>query len=258
MTKDGVPVGGRVHRILISQPKPDSPRNPYNDLVQQYKVQIDFRPFINVEPVPSRELRRARINPYHYNSVILNSRNAVDHFFRICEEMRIRMPQETKFFCISESIALYLQKYTQYRKRKVFFGSGDLDDLCDVLKKHKEGGKFLVPCSDSPQEALTNFLYENGFDHDLAVMYKTVTADLRDMDDPASYDMIVFFSPAGVKSLMENFPKFRKKSVRIATFGATTSLAAEELGLKPDVLAPVPGAKSMTAAISNYLHIVNK
>lgn len=259
MRKNGVPTGGRVSRILISQPKPESPKNPYYDLAARYKVEVEFRPFITVEGIPAREFRRARINPYHYNSVIFTSRNSVDHFFRICEEMRIRMPQETKFFCISEAIALYLQKYTQYRKRKVFFANGDMDDLRDILKKHRDGGKFLLPCSDAHQDSLPQFLEENKFDYSVAIMYLTVPSDLSDIKNlSASYDLVVFFSPAGIKSLFTNFPKFKQRSLRIGTFGTTTSQAAVKAGLKLAVQAPVPEAKSMIAAISNYLHQVNK
>jgi uroporphyrinogen-III synthase len=259
MRKNGVPNGGRVKRILISQPKPESPKNPYFDLAKRYKVDIEFRPFITVEGIPAREFRRTRINPYHFNSVIFTSRNSVDHFFRICEEMRIRMPQETKFFCVSESIALYLQKYTQYRKRRVFFANGEMDDLREILKKHKEGGSFLLPCSDAHQDSLPQFLEENKFEHTIAIMYLTIPSDLSDIKDlTTSYDMVVFFSPAGIKSLFKNFPKFKQRNLRIGTFGSTTSQAAEKAGLKIAVQAPVPGAKSMTAAISNYLHEVNK
>jgi uroporphyrinogen-III synthase len=257
--KNGARDEGRVKNILVSQPKPDSPKNPYFDLATKYKVNIDFRPFITVDGIPAREFRRARINPYHYNSIILTSRNAVDHFFRICEEMRIRMPQETKFFCISEAIALYLQKYTQYRKRKVFFANGEPEDMYEVLKKHREGGRFLLPCSDVHQEFLPAFLKANNFDYDEAVIYRTTSSDLSDMKDlTETYDMIVFFSPAGVKSLFQNFPRFKQKGTRIAAFGPTTSKAVEDAGLKLNIQAPVPHAKSMTAAISNYLHQVNK
>ena len=259
MGKNGVPNLGRVKSILISQPKPESPKSAYYDLARKFRVKIEFRPFINIEGIPAREFRRKKINPYFHGSIIFTSRNSVDHFFRICDEMRIRMLEETKYFCISEAIALYLQKYTQFRKRRVFFANGDMSDLCELLKKHRGDGKFLLACSDVRMDVLPEFLAENGFEFSEAVIYRTVPSDLSDIKDlTTAYDMVVFFSPSGVKSLFQNFPRFRQKGLRIGAFGPTTSKAVEAAGLQLDLQAPVPQAKSMTTAISNYLRQVNK
>lgn len=247
----------KVKSILISQPKPESHKSPYFDLANKFKLKVDFRPFIQVEGVECKDFRKQKIVPTDYSAVIFTSRNAIDHFFRICDEFRTRMSQETKYFCISEAIALYLQKYTQYRKRKVFFANGNLKDLNKLLLKYKATDNFFLPCSDIRKGDLPNFLKKNKFNYSEAIIYRTVTADLSDLEK-ITYDMIVFFSPSGVKSLYHNFPDFKQNNTRIAAFGPTTCKSVAEAGLKLDVKAPIPQAPSMTMAIEKYLNKVNK
>ena len=246
----------KVKSILISQPKPQSEKSPYFQLADKFQVKIDFRPFIHVEGIPSKDFRKSRITITDHTAVILTSRNAIDHFFRICDELRIKLSQETKFFCISEAIALYLQKYTQYRKRKVFFGNGTAKALMDYFKKHKNEN-YLLPCSDIHKKDIPDFLTANNFKFKEAVIYKTVCSDLSDLSD-INYDMIVFFSPSGVASLYSNFPDFKQNNTRIAAFGPTTSKAVLDRDLRLDVKAPIPQAPSMTMAIEQYVKKVNK
>lgn len=247
----------KVKSILISQPKPETERSPYFDLAQKYNVKIDFRPFIQVEGVPAKDFRKQRIVLTDFTAVIFTSRNAIDHFFRVGEELRARMSQDTKYFCVSEAIALYLQKYTQYRKRKVFYGDGSMKSIMDILKKHKTNEKFLLPCSDIRKPDLPDFLKKNKFEFTEGIFYRTVASDLSDLED-IFYDMIVFFSPAGVKSLFHNFPNFKQNNTRIAAFGPATAKAVKDMELRLDVHAPIPQAPSMTMAIEKYLKEVNK
>ena len=246
-----------VKTILISQPKPENDKNPYSELAKKHKLKIDFRPFINIEGIPAKDFRKSRIKLHDYSSVILMSRNAIDHFFRICDELRLRMSQETKYVCMSEAIALYLQKYILYRKRKVFFGDGSMKSITDLLLKHRQGEKVLFPCSDIHMNDIPDFMKENKFDYSTAVIYKTLPSDLSDLHD-IKYDMIVFFSPAGVKSLLQNFPKFKQNSTRIAAFGPTTSKMVIDCGLRLDLQAPIPQVPSMALAIENYLGKAHK
>lgn len=255
MSTESVETLRRIDSILISQPKPE--RSPYFDLADKHKIKIDFRKFIQVDPVPGKDFRKSKINIPDYSALILNSRNAIDHFFRICDELRIKVSQETKFFCSSEAIALYLQKYTQYRKRKVFFSSNKDTGLYDLLKKHKNNEKFLWPCSDPHTDEIPDFLNEHGFDWDMAVMYKTVSSDLSDLEN-IFYDAIIFFSPLGVTSLFENFPKFKQNNTRIGAFGKNTAQSIIDAGLRLDIEAPTAEAPSMVQAIENYLAKSNK
>ncbi len=245
----------QVKSILISQPKPA--RSPYFSLAEKHAVQIDFRSFIHVEGVSAKVFRKKRVNPLDYSAIIFTSRNAISHFFRVCEEMRVKMPQDTKYFCASEAIALFLQKFVVYRKRKVFFGKkGTLASLKEIMKKHVNKEKFLLPCSESRKSDLPEFLETNGFNYQVAPIYDTVPSDLSDLED-IYYDMIVFFSPLGVKSLFHNFPNFKQNKTRIAAFGPTTAKAVAEYELRLDVKAPSPGSPSMTMAIEKYLKEVN-
>ncbi len=245
-----------VKSILISQPKPEG-KSPYLDLAERFKIKIDFRPFIQVDAIEGKEFRKSKVHIEEFSAVIFNSRHAIDHFFRMCEELRIKTNPETKFFCDSETVALYLQKYTQYRKRKVFFGKGQLQSLLDLLQKHRDKESFLFPCSDIRAPEIPDFLAKQGFKYAEAVIYRTVAADLSDLED-IFYDMIVFFSPAGVKSLFINFPNFKQNFTRIAAFGSSTKAAVLETGLRLDVEAPVlPDIPSMTTAIERYLREVN-
>lgn len=244
----------KVKTILVSQPKPE--RSPYYELEKKYGLQIDWRPFIHVEGVSEKEFRKFRIRPDEYSAVIFTSRNSIDHFFRMCEEMRIRMSQETKYFCISEAIANYLQKFIIYRKRKVFAGKRTIQDLGPYLLKHKKEN-FLLPCSNLGSQEVSNFLDEKGLQWKDALMYRTVSSDLSDLSD-VTYDVLVFFSPLGITSLYENFPDFKQNETRIAVFGNSTGRAVEERGLTINIKAPAPGIPSMTMALEHYLQQSNK
>lgn len=250
------PISLKVKSILVSQPKPESDKSPYFDLAKKCNVKIDFRPFIHVEGIPAADFRKDRINLAEHTAVILTSKNAVDHFFRICQEMRVSIPDTLKYFCISESTAYYLQKYVVYRKRKIFHGKQTFLDLIDVIKKHKEE-KFLLPCSDKHKEEVPEVLDQLNINYTKAVIYKTVCSDLSDLAD-VNYDVLVFFSPSGIKSLFQNFPKFKQNKTRIAAFGPTTAKAVKEAGLKLDIHAPMPAAPSMTMALEQYIAKVNK
>ncbi|MEX0813040.1 MAG: uroporphyrinogen-III synthase [Chitinophagales bacterium] len=243
--------------MLISQPEPENGKSPYYDIAKKYNIKVDFRKFIQVEGVSTKEFRKSRIVLNDYSAVIFTSRNSMDYFFSICESMRVKMSQETKYFCKSEAIALYLQKYIQYRKRKVFFGSGREEDLREILMKHKENEKFLLPCSNVSNSALPDFLEEKGFDFKPAVMYKTVSSDLSDLEN-IFYDIILFFSPHGLKSLFENFPDFKQNNTKLGAFGDTTAQAMEDYGLSVNIKAPAPGVPSMTMAVQKYLDKYNK
>lgn len=244
-------MAGKVKTILISQPQPATEKSPYYDLADKYNLKIDFRPFIHVEAVPGLDFRQERINILDHTAVILTSRNAVDHFFRMCEELRVTVPDSMKYFCISESTAFYLQKYVVYRKRKIFSGQIKFADLIEPIKKHKNE-TFLLPCSDILKPSIPKLLDEAGVKYTRACMYRTVCSDLSDLSD-VKYDMLVFFSPSGIESLFKNFPDFEQDTTRIACFGPTTIKAAEEAGLKVDVSAPNQKAPSMSMAIENYI-----
>lgn len=243
----------QVQTILVSQPKPT--RSPYYELEKKYGVTVDFRSFIHVEAVPLKEYRKQRVNIEDYSSIIFTSKNSIDHFFNICEELRIKMPQDTKYFCLTESIALYLQKFIVYRKRKVFFGKRTIHDLKDPLLKHRKKEKFLLPCSNLGKESVQKFLRENEFDYQDAVFYKTVSSDLSDLED-VTYDILVFFSPQGIDSLYENFPDFTQSENRIGVFGPLTKKAVEDRGLKINILVDKQNP-SMSMALERYLKVSN-
>jgi len=245
----------KIKTILVSQPKPV--RSVYFDLEKKWKVKIDWRPFIHVEPVEVKDFRKQRVKFSEYKAVLFTSKNAVDHFFRICEATREKMSGETKYFCLSEAIALYLQKYIIYRKRKVFFGKRHIQDMETQLNKFKASETFLVPCSDMGAKNVITYLSENEFNYQETVLYKTVSSDLSDLAD-ITYDMLVFFSPKSIESLYNNFPKFKQNSTCIAAFGNLTEKAVVDQGLSVNVKAPTPESPSMTTAIENYLKISNK
>ncbi len=246
----------KVKSILVTQPKPETDKSPYFDLAKKYNVKIDFRPFIHVEPIAAKDFRKDRINILDYSAVIFTSRNAADNFFRICVEMRVNVPEAMKYFCVSESTAFYLQKYVVYRKRKIFYGKQTINDLMDVIKKHRKE-KFLVPCTDIHKQEIFETLEVNEIEFTKAVIYKTVASDLSDLAN-VNYDVLVFFSPSGIKSLFKNFPKFKQSATRIAAFGPTTAQAVLDAGLKLDIQAPVPAAPSMTMALEVYIKKNNK
>ena len=247
----------KVNKILVSQPKPTSEKSPYFDIAQKFGVEIVFRPFIKVEGLTAREFRQKKISVAEHTAVIFTSRHAIDHFFHLCEELRVTIPETMKYFCITESVALYIQKYVQYRKRKVFFGAtGKIDDLLPAIVKHKTE-KYLVPMSDVHTDEIKNLLDKSGVDHSEAVMYRTISNDFAE-GEAFDYDMLVFFSPSGIGSLLKNFPEFEQGDIAIASFGAATAKAVKDSGLRLDLEAPTKEAPSMTAALEMYLKKHNK
>ncbi len=245
-----------IRTILVSQPKPEGTKSPYYDLAEKYGLKIDFRSFIHVEGVSAQEFRSQKVDLSKHTAVILTSKTAVDHFFRIAEEMRFEVPDTMKYFCISEAVAYYLQKYVPYRKRKIFFGKQTILDLVDTLKKHKKE-KFLLPCADRLRDRIPQTLEENDLEFTKAVFYRTVASDLSDLED-VYYDMLVFYSPGGIESLLKNFPNFKQNNTVIAAFGSTTANAIIKNKLRLDLHAPQPNAPSMTGAIENYVKEHNK
>jgi len=247
----------KVKTILVSQPQPEGTKSPFYDLAEKLNLKVDFRPFIQVDPISGKDFRKTeRVNFLDHTAVIFNSRNAVDHFFRACEELKIEMPPEMKYFCINEGMAYYLQKYIVMRKRKIFFGNGSEAELLSIIKNHS-GENYLFPCSDIRKPSIPDFLVKNKIKHREAVLYRTVSADLSDLTE-VFYDIIVFYSPADIKSLFENFPTFEQKDTRIAAWGATTAAAIEEANLALNIPAPTSDAPSMTMALENYIVQVNK
>ncbi|MEK6481447.1 uroporphyrinogen-III synthase [Catalinimonas sp. 4WD22] len=246
----------KVESILVSQPEPQNEKSPYYDLAQKYNIKVDFRPFIEVKPVSVKDFRKQKVDILEHTAIIFTSRNAIDHFFSICTELKIEMPAEMKYFCISEQTANYLQKYIVIRKRKIFTGFRTAQDLIEILKKHK-GEKYLFPCSSIRKNDIPDFLEKNGYQYSEAVMYETVAADLSDLAD-VNYDVIAFFSPSGINSLFVNFPDFKQNKTRIAAFGPTTAKAVEDAGLFLDIQAPMPNAPSMTGALEAYIKEANK
>ncbi len=245
----------KVKSILVSQPEPS--RSPYFELEEKFKVKIDWRPFIHVEEVTEKEFRKTRIRPDEFNCVIFTSLNSIEHFFRMCDEMRIKMSMETRYFCLTEAIANYLQKFILYRKRKVFYGRRFIQDLSTSLMKYKDGHKFILPCSNLGSVPVVKYLTENNFDFQEAMMYRTVSSDLSDLSD-ITYDVLVFFSPLGITSLYENFPDFKQNETRIAVFGKSTEKAVLERGLTINIQAPTKECPSMTMALRDYLNKSNK
>jgi len=238
--------------ILVSQPQPtDFEKSPYGDLTKKYNVNIDFFKFIKIEGIPSKEFRQSRINLLDYSAVIFTSRNSVDHYFRMAKELRAEIPETMKYFCMSESTAFYLQKYVQYRKRKIFHGKQSFEDLMEIIRKHKEE-KYLLPCSDIHKASISKLLDDNAINYNKGVFYKTLASDLSHIDIK-KYDMLVFFSPSGIASLFKNFPEFNQNSTIIGAFGPTTSKAVKDAGLSLNIEAPTKSAPSMTMAIEEYL-----
>jgi uroporphyrinogen-III synthase len=245
----------KVKSILVTQPKP-ALKSPYFDLGQKYNIKVDFREFTHVEALDIKEVRRQRVSPAEFSSVILNSKNAVDHFFRCCKEMRINMSEETKYFCLTETIANYLQKFIVYRKRKVFVGTKTIEDLKSYFVKHREKETFLLPCSNYGAKEVTKFLDEINVKYKEVIMYQTVSSDLSDLSD-VTYDVLVFFTPQAIVSLYENFPDFKQNDTRIAVSGNQTASAVREKGLAINIQ-PTPEAPSMPMALESYIKIANK
>lgn len=246
----------KVKTILVSQPEPKMENSPYSKLIEKQKVKVDFRPFIHVEGVDAKNVRQQKIDLNDYTALILTSRNAVDHFFRIAEEMRFKVPDSMKYFCQSEAVAYYLQKYVVYRKRKIYVGKRLFTDLVPMIKKYKDE-KFLLPSSDALKPDVPETLESLNIHWKRAIFYKTVISDLSDLRN-VYYDILVFFSPSGIESLLQNFPNFDQKETRIAVFGNSTVDAATDAGLRIDIKAPTPETPSMTMALQKYITSVNK
>jgi uroporphyrinogen-III synthase len=264
MIKSGVNKAGannkQIEKILITQPRPESEKSPYFELSRKYDVQMDFHPFIKLEGIPARDFRKQKIEIQSYTGVIFTSRNAIDHFFRICEEMKVSISQDTKYFCITEAVALYLQKFILYRKRKVFYGAdGTNKSMFDAINKHKGNEKFLYVCSENQQDnEIVNWLKSNNCEFILGFMYRSVSSDVKEVLTKNEYDVICFFTPSGVKSLFDNVPKFKQNGTVFGAFGSNTSKAIEEAGLKLEIKAPQPSMPSMVAALDQFLAALRK
>lgn len=250
-------MSSNIKKILVSQPAPTTEKSPYFDIAKKYHVEIVFRPFIKVDPVNVKDFRAQRISILDHTAVIFTAKTAIDHFFRLCEESRIQVPESMKYFCMTEAIAVYLQKYIVYRKRKIFFSNtGKIADLVAVVCKHSKEN-YLIPVSDVHKDDLTNLLDEKKIRYDKAIMYRTVSNDFKP-DEPFDYDIFLFFSPAGIASLLKNFPEFDQGKTVIGTFGPTTAKAVLDAGLRLDIEAPNPETPSMAAALENYLKSTQK
>src|SRR5260221_4926060 len=249
-----------MQKILITQPRPESEKSPYFELSRRYSVELDFHPFIRLEAIPAKDFRKQKIEIQNYTAVIFTSRNAIDHFFRTCEELKVNVSQDTKYFCITEAVALYLQKFILYRKRKVFYGAdGTNKSMFDVINKHKENEKFLYPCSENQQDnEIVNWLKTNNCGFATPFMYRTISNDVKDVIGKNEFDIICFFTPSGVRSLLDNFPKYQQNGTRIGAFGNNTSRAVEDAGLTLEIKAPQPQAPSMVSALEKYLSITLK
>ena len=241
-----------IKKILVSQPKPTSEKSPYFEIASNYGVELVFRPFIKVEGISAKEFRQQRINILDYTAVVFTSRHAIDHFFNLAKELRVNIPEDMKYFCVTETIALYIQKYVLFRKRKVFFGTtGKIADLLPTMVKHKSE-KYFIPMSDVHSDEIQVLMDSKKLQYKEAVMYRTVSNDFTP-EETFDYDMLVFFSPSGVNSLMKNFPQFDQDNVAIATFGPTTAKAVKDAGLRLDLEAPTQEYPSMTGALKHYL-----
>lgn len=249
-----------VKKILITQPKPETDKSPYFELAKRYNVELAFHPFIILEGIPAKDFRKQKIDIASYSAVIFTSRHAIDHFFRMCEEMKINVSQDTKYFCITEAVALYLQKFILYRKRKVFYGAdGTNKSMFDVINKHKENEKFLYPCSENQQDnEIVGWLKNNNCGYATPFMYRTISNNVKEVMVKSEYDIICFFTPSGVRSLFDNFPKFKQNGTKIGAFGNNTSKAVQDAGLTIDIKAPQPLAPSMVSALEKYLSTILK
>ena len=245
-----------IKKILVSQPKPSSERSPYYDIAERMNVEIVFRPFIKVQGITPKEFRAQKISILEHTAVVFTSRHAIDHFFTLCKEMRVVIPEDMKYFCITETVALYIQKYVQYRKRKIFFGeTGKIDDLIPLMAKHKNE-KYFIPISDVHTSQFGEMLDAKKLVHSEGIMYRTVSNDFQE-GEPFDYDLLIFFSPSGIQALLKNFPDFKQDKISIGTFGPATAKAVRDAGLRLDLEAPSPEYPSITAAIAAYVKKVN-
>lgn len=247
-------------QILITQPKPDSEKSPYFELERKHNLQLTFYPFIKLEPIVAREFRKQKVDITLFSSIVFTSRNAIDHFFRMCDEMKISISQENKYFCITESVALYLQKFILYRKRKVFYGAdGTNKSMFDVINKHKENEKFLYVCSENQQDnEIVNWLKSNNCGYHLAFMYRSVSNDLKVVMENKAFDVICFFTPSGIRSLFDNYPKFVQNGTLIGAFGNNTIKAGESAGLHVNIIVPAQHSPSMVSALDHHFTCINK
>src|SRR5436190_23686232 len=249
-----------IKKILVTQPKPESDKSPWYELTRKYSVELEFQPFIRLEAINAKEFRRQKIEIQNYTGVVFTSRNAIDHYFRTCDEMKVSVSQDTKYFCITEAVALYLQKFILYRKRKVFYGAdGTNKSMFDAINKHKGNEKFLYVCSENQQDNdIVNWLKTNSCEFVLGFMYRTQSTDVKEVLTKREYDVICFFTPSGLKSLFDNVPKFKQNGTIIGAFGSNTSKAVQEAGLKLEIKAPEPQTPSMVAALEKYLSATMK
>ncbi len=245
----------KIRKVLVSQPEPQNPKSPYFELAKKYNLKIDFKQFIQVEGISAKDFRQQKINLADFTAVIFTSKTGIDHYFRICEEMRITVPDNMKYFCITESVAFYLQKYIVYRKRKIFHGNAKFEDLIDVINKHKDEN-FFVPLSEPHKADIPDLLAKSGTKFTIGTMYRTISRDFNSCD--LDYDILVFFSPSGIKSLKENYPAFKQGEIKIAAFGPTTAEAVTNEGFRLDIQAPNPKAPSMTMALESFIRDFNK
>jgi uroporphyrinogen-III synthase len=246
----------KIRKILVSQPEPQNPKSPYYELAKKYNLKVEFKPFVEIEGLTSKDFRLQKINILDYSAVIFTSKTGIDHFFRICNEMRTVVPDTMKYFCITENVAFYLQKYIVYRKRKIFHGNAKFQDLIDIIIKHREDN-FFVPLSEPHNAEIPDLLDKNDIRYAVGTLYKTISTHFTDMKD-FDYDIIVFYSPSGIKSLKDNFPQFIQGDIKIAAFGPTTACAVENEGLRLDINAPNAKAPSMTMALDEFLKDYNK
>ncbi len=246
----------KIRKILVSQPEPNNPKSPYFELARKYNLKIDFKPFVQVEGISSKDFRQQKINILDFSAVIFTSKTGIDHFFRICSEVRSIVPDTMKYFCITENVAYYLQKYIVYRKRKIFHGKAKFQDLIDVIVKHRDDN-FFVPLSEPHNAEIPEMLDRNQIKYSIGTLYRTISTDFSNLTD-FDYDILVFYSPSGIKSLKENFPEFKQGEMKIAAFGPTTACAVENEGLRLDINAPNPKAPSMTMALDDFLKDFNR
>jgi uroporphyrinogen-III synthase len=246
----------KIRKILVSQPEPQNPKSPYFELARKYNLKVEFKPFVQVEGISVKDFRHQKINILDFTAVIFTSKTGIDHFFRICNELRVVVPDTMKYFCITENVAFYLQKYIVYRKRKIFHGKARFQDLIDIIAKHRED-HYFVPLSEPHNAEIPDLLRKSGIKHTIGTLYKTISSDFSN-EKNFDYDILVFYSPSGIKSLRENFPDFVQGDIKIAAFGPTTAVAVEHEGFRLDIHAPNPKAPSMTMALDDYLKEFNR
>lgn len=246
----------KIRKVLVSQPEPNNPKSPYFELAKKYNLKIDFKPFVEVEGISAKDFRQQKVNILDFTAVIFTSKTGIDHFFRVCNEMRVVVPDNMKYFCITENVAFYLQKYIVYRKRKIFHGKARFQDIIDLIIKHKDDN-FFVPLPEPHNTEIPDLLDSNRIKYTIGILYKTISSHFANLND-FDYDILVFYSPSGIKSLKENFPDFVQGEIKIAAFGPTTATAVEHEGLRLDINAPNPKAPSMTMALDDFLKEHNK